>query len=1040
MLDVYCYESEARWYVVVEGDIRVFPNRSEAFAAARTVVRERVPSRLVSSPPGAAGDDASDPAETLPFDDGLFDDTSESSDDEAASLDWNPSAPRSRARGAPPTDAPSRSATTRSTPARSAGSRSGAVSKPAAPAPRRLVERAATDAAEWVDRAGPPALGRSLLIDAGGRVPAPWANAERIVVDSARWTALEFLDVVREAYVHRLPRVYEVVALPPEPEAPSDPVWALPVDFEIAAEAAWLLVAANAVDARATESETDPIPSRGDERRSDGRWTLVDGGPLRWWSDDELAGTDPRDADRYSVVPAIAWEHGARAPLTNPPADSVLAPDQRAAVVAVEARTRVIAPAGSGKTRVLTERARHIVRAGIPPAAVCLVAFNKRAQTELQERLSDVPGLMVQTLNALALGILNGRAPFARRRDTVRTIDEMDVRRLLGDMVKFPRRANTDPAAAWIDALAAVRLGLRSPAAVELEFGGDVDGFAEFFPAYEDALRDRGVVDFDDQIYGAIEALLSEPETRRAAQRACRVLLVDEFQDLTPAHVLLLRLLAAPALEVFGVGDDDQTIYGYSGASPDWLIEFDRYVPGAQHHALEVNYRCPSAVVTAVDHLLSRNQRRVAKVMRAGPVAVAEPGALVRVVDRDPVAATARRVTELIDAGSDPGDIAVLARVNTLLVPVQVALGEAGIPIAHRAGFGFLERTGVAAALSWLRIARTDGLSGADVQRAARRPGRSLSPRVVEWMGEQRDLDGLRRLAGRLSKAADTEKVNGFVADVERIRTLPDDTATDRLLEFVRTEIGLDRALETLDAAHRGRNTAAHSDDLRALIALGRLQPDPTKFGGWLRRALERPPTDDGVELATVHRVKGLEWPHVIVHDATLDVFPHVLSTDREEERRVFHVALTRGRVSVALVAETGRVSPFLAELDAPATVEEIAASPAVEPRSSARSRGSGSASGSSASGTAGDTPVKPGDEGLVDALKQWRLGRARSDSVPAYVVLTDKSLKEIAARRPTTSRALLAINGIGPAKLERYGDEILALVDDAGDPAGASA
>ena len=107
----------------------------------------------------------------------------------------------------------------------------------------------------------------------------------------------------------------------------------------------------------------------------------------------------------------------------------------------------------------------------------------------------------------------------------------------------------------------------------------DVPGLAELFPAFRLQLAERGVVDFDEQIYGAVEALLRDGEFRRSMQRSCRHLLVDEFQDLTPAHVLLIRLLALPALDVFGVGDDDQCIYGHAGADPGFLIDYGRLFP-----------------------------------------------------------------------------------------------------------------------------------------------------------------------------------------------------------------------------------------------------------------------------------------------------------------------------------------------------------------------------------------------------------------------------------------------------------------------------
>src|SRR5205085_6714860 len=114
-------------------------------------------------------------------------------------------------------------------------------------------------------------------------------------------------------------------------------------------------------------------------------------------------------------------------------------------------------------------------------------------------------------------------------------------------------------------------------------------------------------------IYGAIEVLLRNPDVRRQVQRECRHLLVDEFQDLTPAQLLMLRLLSAPAYDVFGVGDDDQVIYGYAGADPEFLINYDRYFPGGTHHALATNYRCPAPVVRGSRNLLTYNRRRIDK-------------------------------------------------------------------------------------------------------------------------------------------------------------------------------------------------------------------------------------------------------------------------------------------------------------------------------------------------------------------------------------------------------------------------------------------
>src|SRR5258707_12285739 len=162
------------------------------------------------------------------------------------------------------------------------------------------------------------------------------------------------------------------------------------------------------------------------------------------------------------------------------------------------------------------------------------------------------------------------------------------------------------------EALGEVRLGLADPNMIEAQ-RDDVAGFGAMFDEYRDKLRADHAIDHDEQIYGAIEALLRAPEVRRAFQREARHLLVDEFQDLTPAQLLLLRLVAAPASAAFGVGDDDQVIYGYAGADPEFLINYDRYFPGGTHHALATNYRCPAPVVAATRNLLSYNRRRIDK-------------------------------------------------------------------------------------------------------------------------------------------------------------------------------------------------------------------------------------------------------------------------------------------------------------------------------------------------------------------------------------------------------------------------------------------
>ena len=769
-----------------------------------------------------------------------------------------------------------------------------------------------------------------------------------------------------------------------------------------------------------TVAEAPPGRNAGDVRTAAGpAW--CDGGPLDLDLGERI----------HAPVLHTAWLlDGKVTSEANPTPTASLADDQLAAVTHRGGPCRVISPAGSGKTRTLTERARHLVAdCGLPPTALTLVAYNTRAAGEMRERLSELSGLQIRTLNSLGLAIVGGTGPFRRQDRSARpprVIEEREVRDHLERLVKFPRRANTDPAALWIEALGQVRLGLRSPEAVETDYQGDVDGFAEVFPRYQEALRREGVVDFDDQIYRAIEVLLREPEARRRAQRSCRVMLVDEFQDLTPAHLLLIRLLAAPTYDVFGVGDDDQTIYGYQGADPRWLIEFDGFFPGAGDHPLTVNYRCPPAVIRAARNLLTRNQRRVTKAIE-WPTGRRDEDDAVRIVTTDggTVGATVDALRAHLDAGAAPRDIVALARVNATLAPVQVALAVAGIPVDPLPGIrAWLGRTGVGAALAWLDLALDPRrLSPAAVREAARRPPRGLSPKLIEWMSEQRDLGGLERLAGRLSRERDQEKLLAFVADLCLLAGIVDGGGTTAdVMAAVRGRIGLGTAVESLDRSRGRVDRSTHGDDFDALHQLATLHPDPRTFRAWLVEQLnaELPAGEGGrVHLSTVHRVKGLEWPHVVVHDASSRLFPHRLVTDaagREEERRIFHVALTRCSASVTGVAPAAAPSHFLDELARPGT-------PPSPPAPAPPSGGPPPAPGPA------DVPPPPGSRELDEALRAWRKARATAAGVPAYVVFSNKTLDDLVRRRPTDYPGLLACHGIGPAKAENYGDEILAVI-----------
>jgi DNA helicase-2/ATP-dependent DNA helicase PcrA len=784
--------------------------------------------------------------------------------------------------------------------------------------------------------AGPAALGRGVVVLAGGEPPASWACAPVVVVGEDELAdPAPAVEALHAAWLSRTP---VVVALAVDPQRfrqpqqwPGEP-WRAGVTFEPWGDRLHFLVWANNYDARgdrcaapvwwwsakALRLGAKPCPPHvpGDVLLPEGAPAWVDGGPR---------GPLAVPIDGAAVVHSETLDAGSLRPQPAPVAPSAtLAPDQLAAVAHGAGPARVIAPAGSGKTRVLTERLRHLLAdRGYEAGNTLAVAYNRKAAEEMTARLPGL-GARIQTLNAWGYELV---ARWLGRRPTV--LDESAVRSIVERLVpRQRRRVNTDPIAPYLEGLSLIRLGLRDPLDVEACID-DVTGLAAAYEPYRAVLRERGVIDFDEQVYLALEALLSDGAFRRAVQAEHRHLLVDELQDLTPAHVLLVRLVSCPGYDVFGVGDDDQTIYGHAGADPRFLIDYHECFPGARHHALGVNYRCPAAVTTAASRLLSYNHRRVEKVIRPGPHVVADPEALqVRLHPSDAGASTLVEVVSSWsdEAGADPAEVAVLARVQSLLLGPHVALSEAGVPIDSILDQRVLARLGVRAALAWLRLSlEPDRLSGADLVEVHRRPSRGLPQWSTKWLARCRSLADLERAAARIDDDRVADRLHDLAADLAHLGNLAARGATTRrLLLAIRDQVGLGSAMTLLDSS--GGTGGSHLDDLEALLQVADLHPDAATFETWLRRSLHGERSPGAVTLSTVHRVKGREWDRVALFGATAGILPHRLADDVEEERRVLHVAVTRGRREVVVLGDRDRTSPLLAELAGTAPRTQAAA------------------------------------------------------------------------------------------------------------------
>ena len=962
---------------------------------------------------------------------------------------------------------------------------------------------------------GPDELGRGLVVLPGAAVPAPFTEAPRLTIDEAVLASPQVMEamaaVLHESWAERR-RVVIELAVPLEtlraPEAERRPPFELDPGFTFERERLQFLVWANNYDAR---KPGDPIWWHGvrasrigaalggpaDILLPDGTPAWCDGGPRR----PVLSGSGS------SVIHRDSIDAGLLTPARFAEPTAELAPDQLAAVAHPGGPARIIAPAGSGKTRVLTERIRHLlVDCGYEPGVVTAVAYNVMAAAQLRQRTAGFQPT-IRTLNSLGLNVCS-------RRGDWRIAEEPFCREVLSGLVKTTRKVGTDPLAAYLDALATIRLGLVPPEKAE-DMHPDAAGIAAAFSAYRDALHNAGRLDFDDQIYLAIELLLADPDLRAEVRAEARTLLVDEFQDLTPAHLLLIRLIAGPAADVFGVGDDDQVIYGYAGADPGFLIDYRRYFPAAATYDLQVNYRCPPAIVDAARTLLGHNRRRIAKTIQPGANADSADALVVRAITTDEMGpATVEAVQQWAKEGVPYSDIAVLTRVNSSLLPVQLLLDQADIPCRAAVGPWILERAGTAAALAYLRIATDPNrISRADLRATVRRPSRKISPKAIEMLTRDavtslRSIRGLAAwLADKDAFVKDADRVDTYAADLEALAEAmakPGTTTAD-LLRFARDTIGLGEAMETLDASKGVLDRSSNGDDLAALLQVAPLHPEAATFETWLQERLaagvarssysagQDPSGGDSpepaVHLATVHKVKGREWDRVIVFGADAGLFPHRLSSDVEEERRIFHVAITRAKGQAVVLGDTAGPSPFVEELTRPAPPL-----PAVDPNDrnpfrklempappSAQRRGTIKTKAKATNGEPGfaATPgaeitlagglratikeirrgealaetgtgstvvsfgsaVRANDDNVrlvappervdagIAALKAWRAAMAKEEGKPPYVYLSDAHITDIAERDPDTLDRLARCKGIGPGKLEAYGETLLSIL-----------
>ena len=651
-----------------------------------------------------------------------------------------------------------------------------------------------------------------------------------------------------------------------------------------------------------------------------------------------------------------------------------LNPAQREAVEVTGGPVCILAGAGTGKTRVISRRVAYAIATGaVHPGHVLVVTFTDKAAAEMRERLASLgfPGVRASTFHAAALAQLRyfwprlggGRPPEVLESKAPLLVPlqrslpggyKFTAVKDLADEVEWAKARRLDPSS-YQATVAAV--GRTPPLPADL--------FAGLFRRYERAKERSGRIDFEDMLARTIEAVAEHPDIAEEVRGRYRWFSVDEYQDTNPLQQALLDAWLGERRDLAVVGDEDQTIYTFTGATSDYLTGFARRFPDARVVRLEDNYRSTPEVLAMANRLLARTPgkppgKRLVATRPPGP----EPAVAAFESAEHEVKALVDEVGRLARADVDMDEVAVLVRTNAQIPPFEEALAAAGIRYQVR-GVLFYRRTEVLRALGVLRS----------------RAGRAVDGGLVDAL----EAIWYERFGFRRDEEPDGEE------------------ARQRHASLV-TLLGIAERLE----GPAGQDVAGFLDEI------GR------------RAAAEAEGVGGGVNLLTYHRAKGLEFDAVLLPAVEEGLLPiRQASTPEEvaEERRLLYVGLTRARVHLWLSWAARRAGPSGREQPRrPSRFLDDVVAPG-----GARVRPRAVATGMTRSGRSG--ALARADGPVADALRAWRRKRAEADGVPAYVVFNDRTLAALADRRPRSRGELLAVEGIGPAKLDRYGDELLGLL-----------
>ena len=620
---------------------------------------------------------------------------------------------------------------------------------------------------------------------------------------------------------------------------------------------------------------------------------------------------------------------------------------QLAAVTHRDGPLLVVAGAGSGKTRTLIYRVARLIESGVPPGAILLMTFTRRAAQEMLDRVERLVGNSSRsvaggTFHSFANTILRRfGAPIGLKPNfTILDRSDMeDVLNLLRTRMGLASRERRFPKKSTLAEVISMARNKRRelPEEIEFDFGHLAEHEAEIVELgvrYEAYKRERSLLDYDDLLYRLLELLQQHESVRHRLSGSYRYIMIDEYQDTNLIQAELVRMLAATHQNVMAVGDDAQSIYSFRGANFRNIMDFPSIFPGARVIKLEENYRSLQGILDVANEVISRAAEKYTKALHTGRRGEFRP-LLVRAQDEHMQSRfVAQRILELREEGVELSEIAILFRSSFHSFDLELELQRRDIPFIKRGGFKFIETAHIKDSLAHLRIIANpaDAVSWLRALTIVPGVGHRTAERAIETLVSTEHPG--QELA-RLARDGTSRSATGFARLAELIAALSGEgkRPAEQLAMVLEYYLPLMRDAYPDDFPKRERdlehfqNITERYRSLESMLADMALEPPSDSLDG----VLTTEPEEGYVTLSTIHSAKGLEWRVVFLIWAADGRFPGPMSVgaeEIEEERRLMYVAGTRARDELYLIYPIymfdrangftmGRASRFLEDLPA---------------------------------------------------------------------------------------------------------------------------